>query len=56
MPSPSTWSRVVRELGLKRNRIRIYPAKPKTGIRASGPGQIWPRSNLAFRPNYFEAR
>ena len=39
--SPSTWSRVIRQLGLKRNRIRVYPAKPKVGIRASAPGQIW---------------
>ena len=39
--SPSTWSRVIKQLGLKRNRIRIYPAKPKLGIRASAPGQIW---------------
>ena len=39
--SPSTWSRVIRQLGLKRSRIRIYPAKPKVGIRASAPGQIW---------------
>jgi hypothetical protein len=35
MASPSTWSRVIRELGLKKNRIRIYPPKPKVGIRAS---------------------
>ena len=41
MASPSTWSRVIRELGLKKNRIRIYPPKPKVGIRASAPGQIW---------------
>jgi len=41
MASPSTWPRVIRELGLKKNRIRIYPAKPKVGIRASTPGQIW---------------
>ena len=40
MASPSTWSRVIRELGLKKNRIRIYPTKPKVGIRASAPGQI----------------
>ena len=39
--SASTWSRVVRQLGLNRNRVRIYPPKPKTGIRASAPGQIW---------------
>jgi transposase InsO family protein len=39
--SATTWSRVVRELGLKRNSMRIYPAKPTIGIRASMPGQIW---------------
>ena len=37
----STWSRVIRELGLKRNRVRIYPSKPKVGVRASAPGEIW---------------
>jgi putative transposase len=41
MASPSTWSRVIREFCLKKNRIRIYPPKPKVGIRASAPGQIW---------------
>ena len=39
--SASTWSRVIRELGLKRNRVRVYPPKPKIGIRASAPGEIW---------------
>ena len=39
--SLSTWSRIIRQLGLKRSRIRIYPPRPKVGIRASGPGQIW---------------
>ena len=32
---------MIRELGLKKNRIRIYPPKPKIGIRASVPGQMW---------------
>ena len=41
MASASTWSRIIRELGLKRNPTRIYPPKPKLGIRASAPGQIW---------------
>ena len=50
IPSPSTWSSVVRELGLKRNRIRIYPAKPKIGIRASGPGRIWHLDQTILRP------
>ena len=39
--SASTWSRVISQLGLKRNRTCIYPAKPKIGVRASAPGQIW---------------
>ncbi len=41
MASASTWSRVVRQYGLSRNQIRIYPSRPKVGIRASAPGQIW---------------
>jgi putative transposase len=39
--SPATWSKIVREYGLKRKRLRIYPAKPKKGVRALSPGQIW---------------
>jgi transposase InsO family protein len=38
--SASTWSRVIKQFGLKRNRPRIYPQRPKVGIRASAPGQI----------------
>ncbi len=41
MASASTWSRVVRQYGLSRTRVRIYPPRPKIGIRASAPGQIW---------------
>lgn len=26
---------------MKRNRVRVYPPKPKIGIRASAPGEIW---------------
>jgi transposase InsO family protein len=39
--SPSSWSRIVREYGLNRKQKRIYPAKPKIGVRALNPGQIW---------------
>ena len=39
--SPTTWSRVVRRLGLRRPRERVHPPKPKIGIRASAPFQIW---------------
>ena len=41
MASASTWSRVIRQYGLSRTRVRIYPPRPKVGIRASAPGQIW---------------
>jgi transposase InsO family protein len=39
--SPSTWSRLVREGGWRRPRWRVYPAKPKVGIRADAPNQLW---------------
>ena len=39
--SVSTWSRVAEHFGLKRPGKRVYPPKPKCGVRASVPGQIW---------------
>jgi transposase InsO family protein len=39
--SPSTWSRLVRECGWRRPRRRLYPAKPKMGIRANAPNELW---------------
>ena len=39
--SPSTWSRLVREGGWRRPRRRVYPAKPKVGIRANAPNELW---------------
>lgn len=39
--SLSTWCRVIREQGFKRCFKRIYPPKPKVGVRARFPGQIW---------------
>ncbi len=39
--SPSTWSRRVREGGWRRPRRRLYPAKPKVGIRAEAPNELW---------------
>ena len=39
--SPSTWSRLVREGGWRRPRRRVYPAKPKVGIRAYAPNELW---------------
>lgn len=40
MASASSWSRIIREAGLKRNKVRVYPTKPRIGIRASAPFQI----------------
>ena len=39
--SVSTWSKKVRERGWRRARNRVYPAKPKVGIRATKPNQYW---------------
>jgi len=39
--SPATWARVIRRLGLKRPFERVHPEKPRLGIRASLPFQIW---------------
>ncbi len=39
--SPSTWQRLVRSNGWRRPRKRVHPAKPRLGIRASSPDEIW---------------
>jgi len=39
--SPTSWSRLIRRLGLKRPRYRVHPLKPRVGIRASAPLEIW---------------
>jgi putative transposase len=39
--SLSSWSRIASQFGLKRSRERVYPTKPRIGIRASSPGEIW---------------
>ncbi len=38
--SPSTWYRLVNTAGWRRPRIRVYPAKPKVGIRATAAGEL----------------
>ena len=38
--SPSTWYRLVRIAGWRPPRNRVYPAKPKIGIRAKAPGEL----------------
>jgi hypothetical protein len=39
--SPSTWARHAREGGWLRPRRRLYPAKPREGIRAGKPNDYW---------------
>ena len=39
--SPTTWYRLVRLHRWRRPRRRIHPVKPKIGIRASTPNEIW---------------
>jgi putative transposase len=39
--SASTWYRLVRERGWRRPRVRVHPAKPRVGIRATRPNEIW---------------
>ncbi len=40
LASPSTWYRLVRTAYWRRPRTRVYPAKPKIGIRAKAPGEL----------------
>jgi putative transposase len=39
--SPSTWSHLVRDCGWRRPRRRVYQAKPKGGLRAAAPNELW---------------
>ena len=39
--SPSTWYRLVRLHSWRRPRKRVYPVKPKVGIRATKANEIW---------------
>ena len=39
--SPSTWHRLARKNGWRRSRKRVHPEKPRLGIRASSPVEIW---------------
>ncbi len=39
--SATTWAKLVRQRGWRRPRRRVYPEKPKVGIRASTPNELW---------------
>ncbi|MFC1611426.1 transposase [Myxococcota bacterium] len=39
--SATTWAKLVRQRGWRRPRRRVYPEKPKVGIRATRPNELW---------------
>ena len=39
--SATMWHRLVREHGWRRPRLRVHPGKPKDGIRATRPKELW---------------
>jgi transposase InsO family protein len=39
--SVSTWAKQTKMRGWRRPRLRLYPAKPKVGVRSSKPNEIW---------------
>ena len=39
--STTTWAKLVRQCGWRRPRRRVYPARPKTGVRATHPNEYW---------------
>ena len=39
--SATTWAKLVRQRGWRRPRRRVYPEKPKTGIRATYSNEYW---------------
>ena len=38
---PGTWGKLIRERGWGRPRLRLYPAKPKVGLRTTAPNEAW---------------
>ncbi|HEY6398709.1 MAG TPA: DDE-type integrase/transposase/recombinase [Solirubrobacteraceae bacterium] len=38
---PGTWGKLIRERGWRRPRLRLYPAKPKIGLRTTAPNEAW---------------
>ncbi len=39
--SPTTWLRLVAQRGWRRPRLRVHPAQPRVGIRATRSNEIW---------------
>lgn len=47
--SPSTWAKTVKQRRWRRPRSRVHPARPKVGIRAARPNEIWHIDTTIFR-------
>ena len=47
--SVTTWSRLVRERAWRRPRQRVHPPKPKVGVRANRPNEIWHLDTTVIR-------
>jgi hypothetical protein len=41
LASASTWARLVHDRGWRRPRLRVHPAKPTVGVRATRPNELW---------------
>ena len=39
--APATWYKLVRERGWRRPRTRLHPKRPKEGVRAREPDELW---------------
>ena len=39
--APATWYKLVRERGWRRPRMRVHPRRPKDGVRATEPDELW---------------
>jgi putative transposase len=48
--SPSTWYRLARQNGWRRPRLRVHPAKPKTGLRTTHANEMWHIDTTVIRP------
>jgi transposase-like protein len=39
--APATWYKLVRERGWRRPRMRVHPQRPREGVRATEPDELW---------------
>jgi len=49
MASPGTWARYIGKHAWRRPRVRVYPARPRIGLRAARPNEYWHIDTTIFR-------